>query len=202
VAHRILARPPRGTVQLWKLVNNGGGWAHPIHVHLVDFHVIHREKGENRGVLPYEAASLQDVVLLGTNEVVYIEAHFIPWDGLYMFHCHNLVHEDHAMMAAFNVTELKGFNYPPQTTEFVDPLDERFRAKPYDANVQTLGFVQTNILPVFAALHAYDNIDGLETALGQFLATATGVKDTSAPTPVNGGGGGGGSGGSGSKGGP
>ncbi|OZJ01357.1 hypothetical protein BZG36_05689, partial [Bifiguratus adelaidae] len=34
INNRILARPPRGTVQLWRLENNSGGWSHPIHVHL------------------------------------------------------------------------------------------------------------------------------------------------------------------------
>jgi bilirubin oxidase len=95
-----------------------------------------------------------------------------------MFHCHNLVHEDHAMMAAFNVTALAGFNYPPQNTQFVDPLDPRFISKPYDANVQTLGFVIQNVLPAFAALGAYDDIAGVEEALTNFLATASGITDT------------------------
>jgi hypothetical protein len=95
-----------------------------------------------------------------------------------MFHCHNLVHEDHAMMAAFNVTALAGFNYPPQTSEFVDPLDPRFVSQPYDATVQTLQHVEDVVLPFFAGLNAYENIDGLESALSSFLATATGITDT------------------------
>jgi FtsP/CotA-like multicopper oxidase with cupredoxin domain len=90
IKNRILAKPPRGTVELWKLVNKGGGWSHPIHLHLVDFHLVARQNGENRGVLPYEAASMQDVVLLGENEVVYILARYAPWDGLYVScpHCY------------------------------------------------------------------------------------------------------------------
>ncbi|OZJ01345.1 hypothetical protein BZG36_05739, partial [Bifiguratus adelaidae] len=112
---------------------------------------------------------------------VWVLARYTPWDGLYMFHCHNMVHEDHAMMAAFNVTALQGFNYPPQNTQFVDPLDPRFRSKPYNARVQTLDFVINNVLPAFARLGAYDNIPGLEAALTSFLATTTGIRDT---TPV------------------
>jgi bilirubin oxidase len=95
-----------------------------------------------------------------------------------MFHCHNLIHEDHAMMAAFNVTALEGFNFPPNTAEFVDPLDPRFRAKPFNATVQTLDFVIQNVLPFFASLGAYDDIPGLEAALISFVATATGLIDT------------------------
>jgi bilirubin oxidase len=196
INNRILARPPRGTVELWKLVNKSGAWSHPIHVHLVDFKVVARQG--DRPVLPYEAASLQDVVLLGRNEVIFVLARYVPWDGLYvsssaplpthrshglitypqMFHCHNLVHEDHAMMAAFNVTALAGFNYPPQNTQFVDPLDPNFTSRKYDPTVQTIDFVTQNVLPGFAKLGAYDNIEGLESALSSFLATATSFTDT------------------------
>lgn len=41
-----------------------------------------------------ESAGLKDVVWLGRNEVVLVEAHYAPWNGVYMFHCHNLIHED------------------------------------------------------------------------------------------------------------
>lgn len=51
-----------------------------------------------------------------------------PWAGEYMFHCHNLVHEGHEMMAAFNVTALTGIGY--NGTSFVDPLEPRWRAQP------------------------------------------------------------------------
>ena len=42
VANRVLAKPTRGTVERWRLVNRSGGWSHPIHVHLVDFQVVSR----------------------------------------------------------------------------------------------------------------------------------------------------------------
>lgn len=86
INNRIIAKPPRGAVELWELQNNGGGWSHPIHVHLVDFQVVARMKGnkDHAGVQVYEAVSMQDVVLLGENEQVYVLARYTPWDGLYM----------------------------------------------------------------------------------------------------------------------
>lgn len=87
VANRILAKVPRGKVEIWELENSSGGWTHPIHVHLVDFKVLTRN---GRGVEPYEAAGLKDVVWLGKNEVVRVEAHYAPWNDVYLFHCHNL----------------------------------------------------------------------------------------------------------------
>ena len=84
VNNRVLAKPPRGSVQLWKLVNKSGGWSHPIHVHLVDFQVVARNNGDRAKVETYEAASLQDVVLVGRNEEVYVLARYTPWEGLYV----------------------------------------------------------------------------------------------------------------------
>jgi len=84
-----------------------------------------------RGVPAYERAGLKDVVWLGREEKVLVEAHYAPWDGVYMFHCHNLVHEDDDMMAAFNVTALEGFKYKSEEG-FMDPMEGRWRARGYE----------------------------------------------------------------------
>lgn len=131
VDHRVLAKVPRGTTEIWELENSSDGWSHPIHVHLVDFRVLARTDG-NRAVMPYEAAGLKDVVWLGRGETAIVEAHYAPWDGVYMFHCHNLIHEDHDMMAAFNVTALSNWGYN-DTTIFLDPMESKFRAKAFGA---------------------------------------------------------------------
>lgn len=69
IPNRILAKPIRGLTERWRLINNGGRWSHPIHIHLIDFQVQSRIGG--RGVVtPYEQAALKDVVYLGTNEQV------------------------------------------------------------------------------------------------------------------------------------
>lgn len=49
-----------------------------------------------------------------------------------MFHCHNLIHEDSDMMAAFNVTALSNWGYN-ETTTYLDPMEARWRAKPFGA---------------------------------------------------------------------
>ncbi|KAK2011535.1 multicopper oxidase [Colletotrichum eremochloae] len=126
VQNRILAKVPRGTVEIWEFENGGGG-VHPIHVHLVDFRILSRV-GAGRSVLPHEAAGLKDVVWLGPGEVVRVEAHYAPWDGVYMFHCHNMIHEDHEMMAAFNVSSLADLGYKEDS--FADPMDPKWRAVP------------------------------------------------------------------------
>lgn len=122
-----------------------------IHVHLVDFRIISRVSGNNaRTVEPYESG-LKDVVWLGRRETVVVEAHFNvrttqhqppsqrsktfsdmtlqPFPGVYMIHCHNLIHEDHDMMAAFNTTVLPDYGY--NASVFVDPMEELWRPRPY-----------------------------------------------------------------------
>lgn len=131
VDNRVLAKVPRGTTEIWELENSSDGWSHPIHVHLVDFRVLARTDG-NRAVMPYEAAGLKDVVWLGRGETAIVEAHYAPWDGVYMFHCHNLIHEDNDMMAAFNVTALSNWGYN-ETTTYLDPMEARWRAKAFGA---------------------------------------------------------------------
>jgi bilirubin oxidase len=123
IENRILAKPDRGSLQVWELENGSGGWSHPIHIHLIDFRIISRVGGK-RGIQPYEAEALKDVVWLGPNEKVTVLAQYAPWDGVYMFHCHNLIHEDHDMMGAFNVSSLSNWGYTDKTY-FLDPMEVR-----------------------------------------------------------------------------
>ncbi|RYP72786.1 hypothetical protein DL771_003970 [Monosporascus sp. 5C6A] len=172
VENRILAKVPRGTVEIWELENGSGGWTHPIHVHLVDFKILQRTNGQ-RGVMPYEARGLKDVVWLARNERVLVEAHYAPWNGVYMFHCHNLIHEDHDMMAAFNVTALENFGYN-ETTDFSDPMDPRWRARPYnrvDFLARTGVFSDASIterVQELALQQPYSELDEVEQALDEF----------------------------------
>ncbi|KAI9147483.1 Bilirubin oxidase [Paramyrothecium foliicola] len=127
VENRILANVPRDTIEIWELTNDSNFWSHPIHVHLVDFRIISRSNGR---LEEYESAGLKDVVWLGLGETAVVEAHYAPWPGVYMFHCHNLIHEDDDMMAAFNVTVLPDYGY--NETTYLDPMEEEWRAKPFD----------------------------------------------------------------------
>jgi hypothetical protein len=98
-----------------------------------------------------------------------------------MFHCHNLVHEDHAMMAAFNVSDLPNYNYPPQTSKFINPVDPRFISKPYTPDIATLDHVNNVVLPFFGALNGYEFHDEVEDSLVSFYKTATSVITDTAP---------------------
>jgi hypothetical protein len=165
VNNRILAKPQRGAVEVWELENSSGGWSHPVHIHLVDFQILTRTGGK-RSVLNYEKEALKDVVLLGENEKVTVIARYAPYDGVYMFHCHNLIHEDHDMMAAFNVTSLANFGYP-ETTKFIDPMEEKYRSKDINDHDDELEHIYEKCGEL-EALEAYTEPDKVEEALVEY----------------------------------
>jgi spore coat protein A len=95
----VCATVKPNAVEIWELDNPGGGWFHPVHIHLVDFKILDRN-GESPE--PWEAGP-KDVAYVGENEVVRVIMRFEHQEGKYMMHCHNLVHEDHDMMTQFQV---------------------------------------------------------------------------------------------------
>jgi FtsP/CotA-like multicopper oxidase with cupredoxin domain len=101
----VAANPGAGDTEIWEIENKSGGWFHPVHIHLIDFRVIGRRGGPGR-VLPHENGP-KDVVYVGENETVSLLIRFdvnpTTNGGHYMFHCHNLPHEDHDMMNQFSV---------------------------------------------------------------------------------------------------
>jgi FtsP/CotA-like multicopper oxidase with cupredoxin domain len=90
------------TTEIWRFRNSSGGWVHPMHVHLEEFKILSRN-GRPPGA---HEAGLKDTFLVGENETVEVITKFRDQpkaadghnDGLYVFHCHNLEHEDMAMM--------------------------------------------------------------------------------------------------------
>jgi len=84
----------------WILTNLSGDWTHPIHIHLEEHQILSRNR-----VAPTVAGDLgrKDVTQLHPNERVRLFFRFRDWLGKYPIHCHNVVHEDHAMMAIWHV---------------------------------------------------------------------------------------------------
>jgi FtsP/CotA-like multicopper oxidase with cupredoxin domain len=92
----------QNTYEVWEF-DNGGGWFHPLHMHLVDFFVIRRDG--SRGVMDYELDSPKDVFYLGPSNKLWVLARFGSHKGDYMFHGHNLIHEDNDMLRAFHMVD-------------------------------------------------------------------------------------------------
>jgi FtsP/CotA-like multicopper oxidase with cupredoxin domain len=68
-------------------------------VHLVNFQVLER----NGHPPPPHERGWKDTVAVGKGERVKVIARFDGYKGRYVLHCHNLEHEDHSMMARFDV---------------------------------------------------------------------------------------------------
>ncbi|MGW3202434.1 multicopper oxidase family protein [Streptomyces sp. NPDC001118] len=92
----FLARPRLGTVERWRFTSD---FHHPVHLHLAHFQVLSRG---GRAPEPTDAG-WKDTVDVRPYEVVDVLVHFRGYRGRYMLHCHNLEHEDMAMMANFQV---------------------------------------------------------------------------------------------------
>jgi spore coat protein A len=93
---RMTARPELGSTEVWHL--RAAPAAHPIHLHLVRFKVLSRN---GRKPLPTDAG-WKDTVALASGEEARVLVRFDGYRGRYVFHCHNLEHED-MMMANFEV---------------------------------------------------------------------------------------------------
>lgn len=108
----------RGSREVWEIKNSPISAAHPMHLHGFGFRVLRRQgtfgparalATESGGRLPSDLG-MKDTVTLWPNETVWLGVDFaLPAEPAfrgrqrYMFHCHNLEHEDGMMMRNFAV---------------------------------------------------------------------------------------------------
>jgi FtsP/CotA-like multicopper oxidase with cupredoxin domain len=90
------------STEIWEFVNRGGmpPLPHPIHVHGLQFRVLGRQ-GAPFGDLMDQG--WKDTVLLMPGERVRLQMRFADHTGLFLYHCHNLEHEDMGMMRNYYV---------------------------------------------------------------------------------------------------
>jgi spore coat protein A len=93
-----MATPKIDTIERWRFINPTSH-PHPMHMHLVQFQVV------NIGGEPQDPSDFgwKDTVVVPPGSEVTVVARFEKYTGKYVFHCHNLEHEDFAMMAEFVV---------------------------------------------------------------------------------------------------
>jgi len=105
-----------GNTEVWEIYNFTAD-AHPIHIHLIQFQVVDRQAlatdaggnatqpaqlvGVPRGPEVWETG-YKDTVIAYPGEVTRVKATF-PLDGLFVWHCHILEHEDNEMMRPYCV---------------------------------------------------------------------------------------------------
>lgn len=149
------ASPRINGAEEWILRNGGGGWWHPIHIHVESHQIIKYEKDfaadevvdfadppdPNRldqlqdvtnSIDPTELLAYHDTQVLGPNTVVRIRIRFRTFHGPFVFHCHNLEHEDMRMMV----------NMEPKP-HFPDPADPDTNAPNVAPDARTHGNLMT-----------------------------------------------------------
>ena len=123
----ITENPAVGDTEIWEFYNTTAD-AHPIHMHLVDFRIINRQKfsgtitpktnsdGSLGGAMDEASVRLlgrpripqreergkKDTAKMFPGEVTRVIAKFTR-PGEYLYHCHILSHEDHEMMRPYYV---------------------------------------------------------------------------------------------------
>lgn len=118
---RVSAAPRPGTREIWTLVNGGGGWDHPIHIHFEEGLILARD-GSASLVPPWERGR-KDVYRLRPGGSITVSLQFRDWGGMFMEHCHNTVHEDNAMLLRWQLGELQALPTP-----IPSPTGVRFQA--------------------------------------------------------------------------
>lgn len=105
----------RDSVEVWLIRNYFNSMPHAMHLHGFAFEVLERQtspdqvaalKIDDRGRLATDAGR-KDTVLVWPGESVRIAVDFacpFPGEQTYMFHCHNLEHEDGGMMVGVKVS--------------------------------------------------------------------------------------------------
>ncbi len=123
----------QNSVENWVIKNPRDDWQHPIHVHLEEHQILTRSSNggryssysgsgynssygngcafqgggggmsASRSGVPNVEVSRKDVTRLQGDEDVKLFFRFRDFTGDYPMHCHNVVHEDHAMMLLFQV---------------------------------------------------------------------------------------------------
>jgi len=97
---RIDESVPLNSTEIWEFDNSAGDEPHPMHLHGTFFQVVSRTGGRSR--LIASEKGLKDTVLVMPGEKVRIIIKFTN-AGKFVFHCHNLEHEDDGMMLNFEV---------------------------------------------------------------------------------------------------
>jgi len=91
------------TLEVWEFINEGNGMGmmggmnmpHPMHLHGMQFQVLERRGVRHDG---YVDEGWKDTVLLMPGERIRLLVCFGDYPGLFLYHCHNLEHEDMGMM--------------------------------------------------------------------------------------------------------
>lgn len=93
----------KGSAEIWELVNPEDGWEHPVHIHFEEGQIISKTVRGTSVPVPAHERGRKDVYNLAPFTTLRVFLRFRDFTGKYPMHCHNLIHEDHAMMVRFDI---------------------------------------------------------------------------------------------------
>jgi FtsP/CotA-like multicopper oxidase with cupredoxin domain len=111
--------------EVWTLKNGGGGWDHPVHIHFEEGQILERDGSLNN--VPAAERGRKDVYRLRPGGELKITMQFRDWGGTFMQHCHNTVHEDHAMLLRWDIDQSGAPFLRPLQTPIAKPQGVTFR---------------------------------------------------------------------------
>lgn len=124
--NRIDAGIEQGSAEIWTFRNAGNDWAHPIHSHFSEFLILEingkphpqtHVQGKNERLIPqfeggrsevikvFMGGPRRDVATLLPGDEMKVFMRWKDFLGKHVMHCHNVVHEDHAMMIRWDIVE-------------------------------------------------------------------------------------------------
>jgi len=120
-----------GGVEIWHVVNGGGGWAHPVHIHFEEGQYLLRGDELGNKHLPplWEIGSRKDMyrvselgqgilALPDSSMTIDVAIRFREFAGTFVEHCHNTTHEDKAMLLRWDN------EHPGQTVRIPTPIPD------------------------------------------------------------------------------
>jgi FtsP/CotA-like multicopper oxidase with cupredoxin domain len=97
------ASPAKGSMEIWELTNIDDGWQHPIHIHFEEGRILSKSINGVAVPIPPAERGRKDVYVVGENMTIRVLLRFRDFTGKHLMHCHNLTHEDHAMMLRWDI---------------------------------------------------------------------------------------------------
>lgn len=146
--NRIDAGIDQGSIETWVFRNGGNNWSHPIHCHFTEFVILEvngkpfyprtledvagqemslldylgKKPGERPVIRVFMGGQRRDVATILPNDEIKVVLRFNDFLGKHVMHCHNVVHEDHAMMIRWDIMEPgRGFDAPQRAEEVYGP---------------------------------------------------------------------------------
>ena len=161
-----------GTYEVWEIVNQSG-MDHPFHQHVNSAQVLSVTGGDPTYASLYSSIpAMKDVVIVPKWGSVKLLVPIMDYDGMTMFHCHIVEHEDIGMMGMWHIMPS---TMPMDLMIMTSVLPDGQLSSTYNENLSAMGgmlpytwSVSSGSLPDGLVLNPTGSITGTPTKAGQY----------------------------------